>query len=69
MPELPEVESIRRKLTSILANRQIQQIEVLREKSFLAFPTLSQEILNQTVMEVKRRAKIQIGRASCRERV
>ena len=58
MPELPEVESIRRKLTCILANRQIQQIEVLREKSFLAFPTLSQEILNQTVLEVRRRAKI-----------
>ena len=58
MPELPEVESIRRKLTSILANRQIKQIEVLREKSFLAFPTLSQEILNQTIIEVKRRAKI-----------
>jgi len=58
MPELPEVESIRRKLTSILANRQIQKIKVLREKSFLTFPTLSQEILNQTVLEVRRRAKI-----------
>lgn len=58
MPELPEVESIRRKLNIILANRQIQQIEVLREKSFLAFPTFGQEILNQTILEVRRRAKI-----------
>lgn len=58
MPELPEVESIRRKLNSVLLNRQIQQIEVLREKSFLAFPTFGQEILNQTVVEIKRRAKI-----------
>ena len=58
MPELPEVESIRRKLDTILVNRQIQQIEVLREKSFLAFPVCSQEILNHTVVEVKRRAKI-----------
>lgn len=58
MPELPEVESIRRKLNIILANRQIQQIEVLREKSFLAFPASGQEILNQTILEVKRRAKI-----------
>lgn len=58
MPELPEVESIRRKLNNILSNRQIQQIEVLREKSFLTFPALSQEILNQTIVEVKRRAKI-----------
>lgn len=58
MPELPEVESIRRKLNTILANRQIQQIEVLRDKSFLAFPTFGQEILNQTITEVRRRAKI-----------
>lgn len=58
MPELPEVESIRRKLNTILANRQIQQIEVLREKSFLFFPTFSQEILNQSILEVRRRAKI-----------
>ena len=58
MPELPEVESIRRKLNTILVNRQIQHIEVLREKSFLAFPTFGQEILNQTIVEVKRRAKI-----------
>ncbi len=58
MPELPEVESIRRKLNSILTNRQIQQIEVLREKSFLAYPAVGQKILKQTVVEVKRRAKI-----------
>ncbi|MBU1033885.1 bifunctional DNA-formamidopyrimidine glycosylase/DNA-(apurinic or apyrimidinic site) lyase [Patescibacteria group bacterium] len=58
MPELPEVESIRRKLNVVLANRQIQQIEVLRDKSFISFPTFGQEILNQTVAEVKRRAKI-----------
>ncbi|AKM81536.1 MAG: Formamidopyrimidine-DNA glycosylase [Candidatus Pacebacteria bacterium GW2011_GWF2_38_9] len=58
MPELPEVESIRRKLNVVLANRQIQQIEVLRDKSFLAFPIFGQEISNQTVVEVKRRAKI-----------
>lgn len=58
MPELPEVESIRRKLNTILANRQIQQIEVLREKSFLAFPTLSADLINQSILEVKRRAKI-----------
>ena len=58
MPELPEVESIRRKLNQILPNRQIKSIEVRRDKSFLAFPTTSEEILNNTVIEVKRRAKI-----------
>jgi len=58
MPELPEVESIRRKLNLVLLNRQIQQIEVLRDKSFLSFSSLAIEISNQTVLEVKRRAKI-----------
>jgi formamidopyrimidine-DNA glycosylase len=58
MPELPEVESIRRKLNVVLQDRQIKTIEVLREKSFLAFPTIGAEILEQTVLEVKRRAKI-----------
>ena len=58
MPELPEVESIRRKLNEILSSRQIQSIEVRREKSFLAFPTTGEEILNNIVVQVKRRAKI-----------
>jgi len=58
MPELPEVESIRRKLNLVLLNRQIQQIEVLRDKSFLSFSSLAIEISNQTVLEVRRRAKI-----------
>jgi len=58
MPELPEVEFIRRKLNVVLVNRQIKSIEVLREKSFLSFPTLSTEFINQNILEVKRRAKI-----------
>jgi len=58
MPELPEVESIRRKLNTVLVNRQIQRIEVLREKSFLNFPALSSKILDKTILGVKRRAKI-----------
>ncbi len=58
MPELPEVESIRRKLHEILQDRQIEKIEVLRDKSFLAFPMTGAEILNDVVLEVKRRAKI-----------
>ncbi len=58
MPELPEVESIRRKLNQILSERQIRSIEVRRDKSFLAFPTTGEEILNNIVVGVKRRAKI-----------
>lgn len=58
MPELPEVESIRRKLDVVLRQRQIAKIEVLRDKSFLSFSTLGNEFIGQTVLEVKRRAKI-----------
>lgn len=58
MPELPEVESIRRKLQQILPKRQIRSIEVRRDKSFLAFPDFGGEILQRQVLEVRRRAKI-----------
>lgn len=58
MPELPEVESIRRKLNLILPKRQIKLIEVLRDKSFLSFPAFGGEILERNIVEVKRRAKI-----------
>jgi formamidopyrimidine-DNA glycosylase len=58
MPELPEVESIRRKLQLVLPQRQISKIEVRREKSFLVFPAFGDEISRATIVEVKRRAKI-----------
>jgi len=58
MPELPEVESIRHKLNAVLVDHQIQRVEVLREKSFLTFSACSADILNKTVVKVKRRAKI-----------
>ena len=58
MPELPEVESIRRKLQLILPGQRLEQIEVLREKSFLSFPTLGDELLGRQITEVRRRAKI-----------
>jgi len=34
MPELPEVETIRRQLNEVLLGKKIKEIEVLREKSF-----------------------------------
>lgn len=58
MPELPEVESIRRKLHQVLQQRSIKHIEVRRDKSFLAFPTIGSELISQTIIAVKRRAKI-----------
>ena len=38
MPELPEVETIRRGLSKFILNRKIQKIEILCEKSFLGKP-------------------------------
>ena len=58
MPELPEVESIRRKLNVVLPERQIKLIEVLRDKSFLTFSSVAEDILNKKVLEVRRKAKI-----------
>ncbi len=34
MPELPEVETIRRQLNEVLVGKKIKSVEVLREKSF-----------------------------------
>lgn len=58
MPELPEVESIRRKLALILPGQQIEQIEVYRDKSFLEFPELGEQLRGRRITAVERRAKI-----------
>jgi formamidopyrimidine-DNA glycosylase len=58
MPELPEVETVRRKLDELLRQRILQQVQVLRDKSFLGFSDASTELLQQQVVAVQRRAKI-----------
>lgn len=58
MPELPEVETVRRKLNELLQQRVLERVEVLREKSFASFPSVAAELLEQRVIAVKRRAKI-----------
>ena len=35
MPELPEVETIRKQLNKVLKGKEVAEIEVLREKSFI----------------------------------
>lgn len=55
MPELPEVETIARRLHEVLVNKQINQVSVLREKSFQGDPAT---ILNATILDVTRRAKV-----------
>lgn len=55
MPELPEVETITRKLQQYVGGKQIQKITVLREKSFQGNPV---DIEGAVVGGVVRRAKL-----------
>ncbi len=61
MPELPEVETIRRQLEKAILNKKITKIEVLSRKQFPQSPKL---VLNEKIIGVERRAKILIFRLS-----
>lgn len=55
MPELPEVETIRRQLDQVLKGKVVGNVEVLREKSFSGD---SQKIRGWRIKAVNRRSKI-----------
>lgn len=55
MPELPEVETVKRRLNEVVVDKTIAQVEVLRKKSFQGN---LQKILNQSIIQVSRRAKL-----------
>ena len=55
MPELPEVETVRRRLAEILPGKNIQTVQVLREKSFQGD---IEKLLDQPILEITRRAKL-----------
>ncbi len=55
MPELPEVETIKRRLAEKIVGKKIGKIEVLREKSFQGNPD---QILGLAVTAVTRHAKM-----------
>jgi formamidopyrimidine-DNA glycosylase len=55
MPELPEVETIVRKLQPILTGKILESIAILHPKSFQGEPTL---LSNLKILQVTRRAKI-----------
>ena len=57
MPELPEVETIVRRLNPLLTGRQIQSVQVKREKSFQG---KANEVVGAKVTKVWRRAKLVI---------
>ena len=55
MPELPEVETVARRLSTVLSGKVIQGVSVLREKSFQGDPS---RLTGLTIKSVARRAKI-----------
>lgn len=58
MPELPEVESLRRNLAQVLPQKKIVNLAVLRDKSFQDFFGQEKLIVGHEFMQVGRRAKI-----------
>ena len=57
MPELPEVETLRRQLEANLVGKQISQLEILSAKSWQGN---SQQVIGQTISQVNRRGKLLI---------
>ena len=55
MPELPEVETIRRQLNEVLVGKKIERVEVLREKSFGGDP---KKLVGWEVSRVDRKSKL-----------
>ena len=68
MPELPEVETIRRGLDKFIIKQKIVKTDILCDKSFIGTPATG------AIKAIRRFGKalvidLEIGRASCRERV
>lgn len=57
MPELPEVETLRKQLEKAVIGKTIAKVEVLRKKSFQGNP---KQVIGKRIAAVKRRAKILI---------
>lgn len=55
MPELPEVETIRRQLNEVLVGKKISKVEVLREKSFSGDP---ESLKNWVIEKIERKSKV-----------
>ncbi len=61
MPELPEVETVRRGLEKLIVGRKILSVNVLNEKSFSAASTvLAKEVVGAEIVAARRRAKVLI---------
>jgi formamidopyrimidine-DNA glycosylase len=61
MPELPEVETVRRGLEKLIVGRKILNVEILNEKSFLVARTeLIKNVVGASILAARRRAKVLI---------
>ncbi len=61
MPELPEVETLRRQLEKTIISKKISQVKVLRAKSFQGNP---KQIIGKKIIGIERKAKILIVKLS-----
>ena len=55
MPELPEVETIKRRLQEVIPGKRINDVQVFKDKSFQGEP---EALINRVIEKVTRRAKI-----------
>ena len=61
MPELPEVETIRRGLEKLIDGQEITAVKVLNEKSFQANSgDVDQFLIGSKIINIRRRAKVLI---------
>ena len=59
MPELPEVETVKRGLEKLIVGHRILDVKVTNEKSFQTTPDDTQQfLLNAKVRQIRRRAKV-----------
>lgn len=59
MPELPEVETIKRELSSYLTGKKIVEVEILRPKLIkgISAETFAKKLIGDTILGIERRAK------------
>ena len=55
MPELPEVETIRRFLVKDILGKKIKKVDILEKKQFIGDP---QKIIHQKIIQINRKGKI-----------
>jgi formamidopyrimidine-DNA glycosylase len=59
MPELPEIETIKRYLEKDLIGRKIKNVKILSKKSFIGY---KRKILNSKILKIERKGKMLIFR-------